>query len=160
LWCEIWGPSIRPLMRSEVDRTLSDHLSPRLRSVFEALHAGEIHRPWEGRAAPPGFSTYKGRVPARDGLSAGGRWIRTIGPAPAKGSSGRCQSETAARKAEPLTGSGPKRQCLPGVAAHTLSLRGGTASSNPSSSSGESSKLRRRASRRRLSSNWTRHFNG
>jgi hypothetical protein len=50
----------------------------------------------------------------------------------------RCQSETAARKAEPLTGSGPKRQCLPGVAAQSLSLRGGTASSNPSSSSGES----------------------
>jgi hypothetical protein len=49
-------------------------------------------------------------------LSAGGNRIRTIGPAPAKGSSGRCQSETAARrKAEPLTGSGPKRQCLPGV---------------------------------------------
>jgi hypothetical protein len=74
--------------------------------------------------------------------------------------SGRCQSETAARKAEPLTGSGPKRQCLPGVAAHSLSLRGGTTSSRPSSSSGESSKLRRRASGRRLSSNWTRHFNG
>ena len=46
--------------------------------------------------------------------------MRTIGPAPVKGSSGRCQSETAARKAEPLTGSGPKRQCLPGVAAHSL----------------------------------------
>src|SRR5882757_5845921 len=29
-------------------------------------------------------------------------------------SSGRCQSETAARRAEPLTGSGPRRQCLPG----------------------------------------------
>jgi hypothetical protein len=29
-------------------------------------------------------------------------------------------------------------QCLPGVAAHSLSLRGGTASSNPSSSIGES----------------------
>jgi hypothetical protein len=56
----------------------------------------------------------------------------------AQGSSGRCQSETAARKAEPPTGSGPKRQCLPGVAAHSLSLRGGTASSNPSSSSAES----------------------
>ena len=41
-------------------------------------------------------------------------------------------------KTEPLTGSGPKRQCLPGVAAHSLSLRGGTASSNPSYSSGES----------------------
>jgi hypothetical protein len=79
-----------------------------------------------------------GRNPARHGLSAGGNRIRTIGPAPAKGSSGRCQSETAARKAEPLTGSGPKRQCLPGVATHSLSLRGGTASSNPSSSSGES----------------------
>jgi anti-sigma regulatory factor (Ser/Thr protein kinase) len=38
-------------------------------------------------------------------LSAGGRRIRTIGPAPAKGSSRRCQSETAAQKAEPLTGS-------------------------------------------------------
>ena len=37
-----------------------------------------------------------------------------------------------------ITGSGPKRQCLPGVAAHSLSLRGGTASSNPSSSAGES----------------------
>src|SRR6516225_5603747 len=71
-------------------------------------------------------------------LPAGGNRIRTIGPAPAKGSSGRCQSETAARKAAPLTGSGPKRQCLPGVAAHSLSLRGGTASSNPSSSAGES----------------------
>jgi hypothetical protein len=55
-----------------------------------------------------------------------------------KGSSGRCQSETAVRWAEPLTGSGPRRQCLPGVAPHSLSLRGGTASSNPSSSSGES----------------------
>jgi hypothetical protein len=75
----------------------------------------------------------------RTRLPVGGNRIRTIGPAPAKGSSGRCQSETAARKAEPLTGSGPKRQCLPGVAAHSLSLRGGTASSNPSSSSGESS---------------------
>src|SRR5262249_31063050 len=32
-----------------------------------------------------------------------------FGPAPAKGSSGRCQSETAARKVESLTGSGPKR---------------------------------------------------
>ena len=28
----------------------------------------------------------------------------------------------------------PRRQCLPGVAPHSLSLRGGTASSNPSSS--------------------------
>src|ERR1700731_3958821 len=64
------------------------------------------------------------------------RPIASIGPAPAKGSSGRCQSETAARKAEPLTGSGPKRQCLPGVAARSPSLRGGTASSNRSSSSG------------------------
>jgi hypothetical protein len=54
------------------------------------------------------------------GLSAGGNRIRTIGPAPAKGSSGRYQSETAARKAEPLTGSGSKRQCLPGVAAHSF----------------------------------------
>ena len=71
-------------------------------------------------------------------LAAGGNRIQIIGPAPAKGSSGRCQSETAARKAEPLTGSGPKRQCLPGVAAHGLSLRGGTASSNPTSSSEES----------------------
>jgi hypothetical protein len=53
-------------------------------------------------------------------LSGGGNWIRTLGPAPPKGSSGRCQSETAARKAEPLTGSGPKRQCLPRVAAHSL----------------------------------------
>jgi hypothetical protein len=51
---------------------------------------------------------------------------------------GHCQSEAAARKAKPLTGSGPKRQCLPGVAAHSLSLRGGTASSNPSSSTSES----------------------
>src|SRR6516164_7714554 len=78
------------------------------------------------------------KKPGLHRLPAGGRRIRTIGPAPAKGSSGRCQSETAARKAEPLTGSGPKRQCLPGVAAHSLSLRGGTASSNPSSSSEES----------------------
>src|SRR5215813_3937454 len=45
------------------------------------------------------------------------------------------------KKAEPLTGSGPKRQCLPGVAAHSLSLRRGTVSSNPSSSSGESDEL-------------------
>ena len=74
----------------------------------------------------------------RTGLAAGGNRMRTIGPAPAKGSSGRCQSGTAARKAEPLTASGPKRQCLPGVAAHSLSLRGGTASSSPSSSTGES----------------------
>ena len=37
--------------------------------------------------------------------------------------------------------SGPKRQCLPGVAANSLSLRGGTASSNPSSSRGESGEL-------------------
>ena len=71
-------------------------------------------------------------------LAGGGNRIRTIGSAPAKGSSGRCQSETAARRAEPLTGSGPRRQCLPGVAPHSLSLRGGTASSNPSSSIGES----------------------
>jgi hypothetical protein len=55
-------------------------------------------------------------------LAAGGNRIRTIGPAPAKGTFGLCQSETAARKAEPLTGSGPKRQCLPGVAGHSLSL--------------------------------------
>src|SRR6516165_6665372 len=33
-----------------------------------------------------------------------------------RGSSGRCQSETAARKAEPLKGSGPRRRCLPGAA--------------------------------------------
>ena len=32
----------------------------------------------------------------------------------------------------------PRRQCLPGVAADSLSVRGGTASSNPSSSSEES----------------------
>jgi len=30
-----------------------------------------------------------------------------------RGSSGRCQSETAARKAERLKGSGPRRRCLP-----------------------------------------------
>ena len=58
-----------------------------------------------------------------------------------EGSSGRCQSETAARKAEPLTGSGPRRRCLPGASHRRLSLRGGTASSNPSSSSGESGEL-------------------
>src|SRR6516164_9637596 len=75
-------------------------------------------------------------------LSGGGNGIRTTGPAPAQGSSGRCQLETAARKAEPLTGSGPRRRCLPGVAPHRLSLRGGTESSNPSSSSGESSNYR------------------
>src|SRR6202043_2112349 len=73
--------------------------------------------------------------PAPYHLSAAGKRIRTIGPAPAQGSSGRCQSETAARREEALTGSGPRRQCLPGVAPHSLSLRGGTASSNPSSSS-------------------------
>ena len=87
-----------------------------------------------GPRAPRGncrlFDTAR-RNPARDGLSAGGNRIRTIGPAPAKGTSGRRQSETTA---EPLTGSGPRRQCLPGVAPHSLSLRGGTASSNPSSS--------------------------
>jgi hypothetical protein len=38
----------------------------------------------------------------RTRLPAGWNRIRTIGPALAKGSSGRCQSETAARKAEPL----------------------------------------------------------
>jgi hypothetical protein len=37
-----------------------------------------------------------------------------------------------------LRGSGRRRQCLPGVAPHSLSLRGGTASSNPSSSTEES----------------------
>jgi hypothetical protein len=74
----------------------------------------------------------------RTGLPAGGNRIRTIGPAPAKGSSGRCQSETAARRAESLKGSGPRQQCLPGMAPHNLSLRGGTASSNPPSSSAES----------------------
>ena len=55
-----------------------------------------------------------------------------------EGSSGRCQSETAARKAEALTGSGPRRRCLPGAAPRRLSLRGGTARSNPSSSREES----------------------
>src|SRR6516164_11676154 len=39
---------------------------------------------------------------------------RLLGPAPAKGSSGRCQLETATRKAEPLTGPGPRRRCLLG----------------------------------------------
>jgi hypothetical protein len=52
----------------------------------------------------------------RGRLFAEGHRIRTIGPAPAKGGSARCQSETAARKAEPLTDSGPRRECLPGVA--------------------------------------------
>src|SRR5580700_7732055 len=80
----------------------------------------------------------RGRNPARHRLSAGGNRIRTIGSAPAKGSSGRCQSETAARRAEPLTGSGPRRQCLPGVAPHSLSLRGGTDGSNPVPSRAES----------------------
>ena len=56
------------------------------------------------------------------------RWrnrIRTIDPAPAKASSGRCRSDRAARKAEPLTGSGPRRRCLHGVAPHSLSLQDG-----------------------------------
>ena len=65
-----------------------------------------------------------------------------IGPAPARGSSERCQSEAAARKTEPLSGSGSRLQCFPGAAPHSLSLRGGTASSNPSSSSGESANFR------------------
>src|SRR6516165_3795208 len=56
-------------------------------------------------------------------ISSAARPIASFGPAPAKGSSGRCQSETAARKAEPLTGSGRRRQCLPGVAPCSLSLR-------------------------------------
>ena len=70
-------------------------------------------------------------------LSAGGNWIRTIGPAPARlfwalpigdggtkgGATYRFRSETAM-----LTWSGSRR----------LSLRGGTASSNPLCSSGES----------------------
>jgi hypothetical protein len=83
-----------------------------------------------------------GQNPARRGLSAGGDGIRTISPAPAKGSSVRCQSETAARKAEPLTGLGPRQQCLPGVAPHRFSLRGGPASSLlTASSSGESGEI-------------------
>ena len=48
------------------------------------------------------FFDTRRRNPAIDGLSSGGNRIRTFGPAPAKGSSGRCQSETSARKAEPL----------------------------------------------------------
>ena len=83
------------------------------------------------------------RAGVRAEILAGGNGIRTIGPAPAKGSSGRCQSETAARKAEPTIGSGPRQQCLPGVVRHSLSLRGGTPSSNPSSSSAESAKSKR-----------------
>jgi hypothetical protein len=58
---------------------------------------------------------FQGRLPEEPmvcRLSAGGNRVRTIGPAPAKGSSGRCQSETAARKAEPLTGSGPETAML------------------------------------------------
>jgi len=72
------------------------------------------------RAAPAGPHTRAksrllavgGQNRARRGLFAGGNRIRTIGPAPAKGSSGRCQSETAAREAEPLTGSGPRTAML------------------------------------------------
>ena len=90
-------------------------------------------------AVPHWFAQHPWGAVLADPISpAVGNRIRTIGPAPAKGSSGRCQSETAARKADPLTGSGPKRQCLPGVADHSLSLRRGTASSNPSSSCAES----------------------
>jgi hypothetical protein len=61
--------------------------------------------------APPRTPAGKGRLfdlggkyPARHGLSAGGKWIRTYGPASAKGSVGRYQSETTARKAGPITG--------------------------------------------------------
>jgi hypothetical protein len=70
------------------------------------------------------------------------RWSpssRDLSPTvPVANSSSTSPRQTQPRKAEPLTGSGPKRQCLPGVAAHSPFLRGGTASSNPSSSSAES----------------------
>jgi len=56
--------------------------------------------------------------------------------------------ETAIRKAEPLTGPGPRRRCLPGVVPHSLSLRGGTASSNPASSSAEPATNQSRGVRR------------
>ena len=71
-------------------------------------------------------------------------------------------------KAEPLTGSGPSRQCLPGVAPHSLFLRGGTASSSPSSSTDESatnrllnrppmgdSRAKTQDSNRRFPTKWT-----
>jgi hypothetical protein len=109
------------------------HITAPRPSLPTALPAPPRTPPGKGR-----LFNVRGRNPVRHRLSAGGKRIRTIGPAPAKGSSGRCQSETAARRAEPLTGSGPRRQCLPGVAPHSLSLRGGTASSNPSSSSKQS----------------------
>ena len=98
-------------------------------------------QPWIERRESAGLFARGPVVHWRNGLAAGGNRIRTFGPAPAKGSSGRSQSETAALKAEPLTGSGPRRQCLPGVAPQSRSLRRGTASSNPSSSSGKSGEL-------------------
>jgi hypothetical protein len=64
-----------------------------------------------GRHGATSFGQTRARLFAHqapgNGPAGGGNRIRTIGPTPAKGSSGRCQSETAARKAEPLTGSGP-----------------------------------------------------
>ena len=62
-----------------------------------------------------GFSTVTGEFRRETRLSAGGNRIRTISPAPAKGSSGRCQSETAARLAEPPRPRAPKRR----LSAHT-----------------------------------------
>jgi hypothetical protein len=99
---------------------------------------GEVFGPKSRPSAWPVTSRLRARKLGSQLTPGGGNRIRPIGRAPAKGSSGRCQSKTAARKAERLTGSGPKRQYLPGVAAHGLSLRGGTASSNPSSSSSQS----------------------
>jgi hypothetical protein len=54
-----------------------------------------------------------------------GNRIRDAGPARDYPEIG-CRSDTVARKAEPLTGSGPRRRCLPGVASHSLSLHRGT----------------------------------
>src|SRR5215469_7819048 len=53
------------------------------------------------------------------------RPIASIGPAPAKGSSGRCNRRRHERRSH-LQVQVRKGQCLPGVAAYSLSLRGGT----------------------------------
>jgi hypothetical protein len=44
------------------------------------IEAAQQHAQTVNETRTPGFSTYKGRVPARDGLAAGGKRIRTLGP--------------------------------------------------------------------------------
>src|SRR3984893_9404357 len=106
--------------------------SSRIRRAGRRRLSNWLGRHWLGRSYPT-----KVAGEFWNGLPAGGNRIRTIGPAAAKGSAGRCQSGRRHDQWNHLR-SGPRSRGSTWGPSHGRSVRGGTDGSNPVPSTGES----------------------